>query len=82
MGISRADLARELNLDESMISRLCNGQRRPSVKTIYHIARLFSVDSGKLIAAYVEGPRKFAELFNKLIVEYQPQVVKETNHET
>jgi transcriptional regulator with XRE-family HTH domain len=70
MAISKRDLATALQLDESMISRLCTGQRLPSVASMHKITKLFGVKGDILIRAHVAGPVEFSNVFNALIEGY------------
>jgi transcriptional regulator with XRE-family HTH domain len=70
MAITKRDLAIALELDESMISRLCTGQRLPSVASMHRITKLFGVKGDVLIRAHVKGPAEFSNVFNALIEGY------------
>lgn len=81
MAISKSDLANRLELDESMISRLCTGQRRASVTTMFRMMRVFGVSGDVLIRAQMKGTHEFSALLNRLIQDYNenPQQIEKEN---
>ena len=54
-GIHQNRLAREIGIDETLLSRIVNGYRQPSAETRSRIAQFFRVDEDWLFASRVSG---------------------------
>jgi transcriptional regulator with XRE-family HTH domain len=50
-GIHQNRLAREIDIDETLLSRIVNGYREPSAETRSRIAQFFNVDEEWLFAS-------------------------------
>ena len=55
-GIHQNRLARDLNIDETVLSRIINGYREPSPQTKAIIAQYFQIDESWLFRNEVEFP--------------------------
>ncbi len=55
-GIRQNRLARELNMDETVLSKIINGYRRPSVQLKARIAKYFQIDEAWLFDTDSQPP--------------------------
>jgi len=52
-GLPLRKVAAELDIDQSILSKIERGERKASKELIIHIARIFNVDEKKLIINYL-----------------------------
>lgn len=55
-GIRQNRLARELNMDETVLSKIINGYRRPSIQVKARIAKYFQMDEAWLFDTDSQAP--------------------------
>ncbi|HET7208500.1 MAG TPA: helix-turn-helix transcriptional regulator [Terriglobales bacterium] len=60
-GIHQNQLARKVNIDETLLSRIINGYREPSAQLRARIAELLQADEGWLFQRQVQSPATHVE---------------------
>lgn len=58
-----------IKADQSMVSRIINGKRLPSVPVVERIAKEFGISLATLVSARNAGPEEFAALMKKRVVD-------------
>lgn len=69
MATTNTEFARRVGVHFTMASRMRNGQRLPSVRTLSRISSAYGVPVEQLIKAHSEGPDAFAALLREKVFE-------------
>lgn len=68
--ISNKEIAKKLQVSESMASRLCSGERMPSTETFALIVSEFDLDGNEALAEYRKGSANFGPWLTKKADEW------------
>lgn len=68
-GLPLRKVAAELDIDQSILSKIERGERKASKEQIIHIARIFNVDEKKLLINYLSDKVLYELLGEDLAVD-------------
>jgi transcriptional regulator with XRE-family HTH domain len=71
--LTNIEFANAVGCDETMASRLRNGQRCPSVALLDRIHRVYGLSLEELIAAHKQGPNAVGRLLRRKVFDRAPQ---------
>lgn len=77
LGLTKTDFGKRINISQSMASRICAGDAKPSDRTIADICREFGCDEAWLRTG--EGEPFRQETRQELIMRFAVQTVKGSN---
>lgn len=67
--MTNEDFAKRVDVHFTMASRMRNGQRLPSVKTLVRISQEFNLPVETLTTAHSAGPEAFGKLLRERVFE-------------